>query len=332
MPPSRDSTPKRPKLLQLMRQTLRQRNYSPATIKTYTQWVKRFVIFHDLRHPKDMGREEVVAFLNHLATTRNVSASTQNQALCAIVFLYRTVLELEFGWLDEVVRARRPERLPLIFNVDEVNRILGELRGVPWLVASLLYGSGMRIGECLQLRVKDLDFHRCEIVVRDGKGQKDRVTMLPETLIGPLKAHLEEVKALNRRDLADGAGEVILPGALQLKKPLASRDWCWQWVFPATRRYRDHALGIRGRHHLHPTVIQRAFREAVRLAGIDKPATCHSLRHAFATHLLIHGGYNPRTVQELLGHSDLNTTAIYLHVLNKGAHGVRSPLDLSART
>ena len=207
---------------------------------------------------------------------------------------------------------------------------MGELPRVHWLVASLLYGSGLRIGECLQLRVKDLDFRRCEITVRDGKGLKDRVTMLPESLIGPLKVHLAEVEALHRRDLAGGAGEVVLPGALRLKKPSATREWCWQWVFPATRRYRDNTLGVRGRHHLHPTVIQRAFREAVRRAGITKPATCHSLRHAFATHLLIHGGYDPRTVQELLGHSDLNTTAIYLHVLNKGAHGVRSPLDLSA--
>jgi len=210
-----------------MRQILRRRNYSPATIKTYTQWVKRFVVFHDLRHPKDMGQEEVVAFLNHLATTRNVSASTQNQALCAIVFLYRSVLEIEFGWLDDVIRARRPERLPLILNVDEVKRILGELGGVPWLVASLLYGSGLRIGECLQLRVKDLDFCRCEIMVRDGKGQKDRVTMLPESLIGPLKVHLAQVEALHRQDLADRAGEVILPGALRLKKPSASTEWCW---------------------------------------------------------------------------------------------------------
>jgi integron integrase len=284
------------------------------------------VLFHGKRHPTEMGEAEITAFLTHLAVRARVSASTQNQALSAILFLYRDVLRRDLEWLDSVVRAKRPARLPVVLSRQEVGALLGEMRGTPWLMASLLYGSGLRLLECCTLRVKDVDFHRGEITVRDGKGQKDRVTLLPERLQAPLATHVERVRRLHEDDLRAGLGSVELPAALERKYPRAPWDWGWQWIFPATRFYRDPATGRKRRHHLHESVLQRAVREATLRTRIAKPATCHSLRHSFATHLL-ESGYDIRTIQDLLGHRDVSTTMIYTHVLNRGGRGVRSPLD-----
>jgi integron integrase len=256
-----------------------------------------------------------------------VSATTQNQALSALLYLYRAVLHLDMGWLEGVVRAKKPVRLPVVLTRQEVAAILGRLRGTDWLMAALLYGAGLRLMECARLRIKDVDFARNEITVRDGKGGKDRVTLLPASVRQPLRAHLERVHQQHQEDLRHGQGTVALPGALARKYPNAARDWGWQWVFPATRFYRDTATGHLRRHHLHESVLQRAVRQAVLKAGIAKPASCHTLRHSFATHLL-EGGYDIRTIQELLGHSDVSTTMIYTHVLNRGGRGVQSPLDL----
>ena len=293
------------------------------------QWVRRFIRFGSLRHPRELGPSDVTRFLSHLAVEGKVSASTQNQALSALVFLYKDVLDMPVGWLSALVRAKRPERVPVVFTKDEVRRVFVRLkdRGTPALVAGILYGTGMRLLEALRLRVKDIDFAKHEIVVRGGKGDRDRVTMLAERLEGPLLKHLAEVATQHERDVADGAGWVELPGALDLKYPNAGREWGWQWVFPATRDYEDLATGQRRRHHLHETVVQRVFKEAVRTARIAKPGSCHTLRHSFATHLL-EAGYDIRTVQELLGHRSLNTTMIYTHVLNRGGRGVRSPADM----
>jgi integron integrase len=255
-----------------------------------------------------------------------VSASTQNQALSAILFLYEVVLGRRLAWMNDIVRAQRPVRLPVVLSRDEVSSLLSRLRGPVWLMASLMYGTGLRLLECAELRVKDLNFDRGELTVRDGKGGKDRVTMLPATLKGPLLDHLVRVKAQHDADLAAGRGSVALPGALRAKYPNAPVEWAWQWVFPATRFYSDRATGERRRHHLHESVLQRAVKDAARAAGISRPATCHSLRHSFATHLL-EAGYDIRTIQELLGHRDVSTTMIYTHVLNQGGRGVRSPLD-----
>ena len=315
-----------PKLLELVSMTIRSRHYSRRTEKSYVGWIKRFIVFHGKRHPRDMGEGEITAFLSHLAVKKRVSASTQNQALSAILFLYRDVLKMDLEWLDGFVRAQQPRRLPTVLTRDEVRAVLDQMHGTPWLMASLLYGAGLRLLECARLRVKDVDFELREIVVRDGKGRKDRITLLPIGLKRPLHEHLVRVRLQHERDLLTGRGLVTLPDALRRKYPSASREWAWHWVFPATRFYIDSETGERRRHHLHESVLQRAVKDAVRTAGISKPATCHTLRHSFATHLL-ESGYDIRTIQELLGHSDVSTTMIYTHVLNRGGRGVKSPLD-----
>jgi integron integrase len=273
-----------------------------------------------------MGESEVVAFLSSLATVGNVSASTQNQALSALVFLYAEVLGTELDWLDGVVRARRPVRIPVVLSREEVRRLLAELSGSSWLMAALMYGAGLRLIECAELRVKDVDLDGREIRVRDGKGRKDRVTVLPGMLTEKLRLHLRQAELLHAQDVASGQGWVALPDALARKYPYAGREWRWQWVFPATRTYSDEVSGQRRRHHLHESVVQRAVKIAASRAGLTKPATCHTLRHSFATHLL-EAGYDIRTIQELLGHSDVSTTMVYTHVLNRGGRGVRSPFD-----
>jgi integron integrase len=315
-----------PRLLDLVSRTIRARHYSRRTEDSYRRWIKRFIIFNGKKHPYEMGEREVTGFLSHLATKRRVSASTQNQALNAILFLYREVLHRDLDWLDGIVRAKRPIRLPVVLTREEVQAVLDHMRGVQLLMASLLYGAGLRLLECARLRVKDIDLARGDITVRDGKGQKDRVTLLPGRLRGRLAGHLARVRIQHERDIRRGRGAVALPGALCRKYQGASREWGWQWVFPATRFYRDSETGEPRRHHLHESVLQRAVKDAVRMSGIAKPATCHTLRHSFATHLL-EKGYDIRTIQELLGHSDVSTTMIYTHVLNRGGRGVRSPLD-----
>lgn len=314
------------RLLDQVRAAIRVRGYSPRTEKAYVRWIRRFVRFHGTRHPRDLAEPEVSSFLTHLAVERNVSASTQNQALSAILFLYRNVLKQELDWLNDVVRARRPVRLPVVLTRSEVATILDGMDGPPRLMASLLYGAGLRVLECARLRVKDVDLERREILVRDGKGGKDRVTLLPAALQEPLRTHLAGLRRQHHKDLGHGFGSVELPTAIERKYPRAPWEWGWQWVFPATRFYRDPVTGRRRRHHLHETVLQRAMKEAVRAGGLAKPATCHTLRHSFATHLL-EDGYDIRTIQELLGHRDVTTTMIYTHVLNRGGRGVRSPLD-----
>lgn len=325
MTSSEPDTPKM-KLLGQMREALRARTYSPRTEQSYVMWIRRYVQFHDLRHPDEMGEAEINAFLTHLAVKRKVSASTQNQALSALLFLYRHVLHRDIGELGEVIRARRPRRLPVVMTRDEVRAVLRRLSGEKQLIGSLLYGSGMRLLECLQLRVQDIDLTSSQITIRDGKGRMDRVTMLPVSLQEPLKEHLQKVKAIHEQDLKDGFGRVILPTALDRKYPNASSEWRWQWIFPQQRRWRDRESGNQGRHHMDESIMQRAVREAVRDAGITRRATCHSFRHSFATHLL-EDGYDIRTIQELLGHRDVKTTMIYTHVLNRGPTGVRSPMD-----
>lgn len=315
-----------PRLLDQVRGKIRLKHYSLRTEQAYVDWIKRFIRHNGKRHPREMGAVEVEAFLTHLAVAGRVAASTQNQAKSALLFLYREVLALELPWLDNVQQARAPRRLPVVLTRDEVQALLCRLQGTHWLVTSLLYGTGMRIMECLRLRVKDVDFGRCEILVRDGKGFKDRVTMLPATLAAPLRDHLVQVKALHDRDLGNGGGETGLPCALDRKYPGAGRQWCWQYVFPSASLSTDPRSGAVRRHHLLDQAIQRALRQALRDAGLTKPATPHTLRHSFATHLL-EGGYDIRTVQELLGHSDVSTTMIYTHVLNRGGRGVVSPLD-----
>ena len=315
-----------PKLLDRLRAEIRVRHYSIRTEEVYVDWARRFILYHNKKHPKDMGAEQVRDFLSHLAVERNVSASTQNQAKSALLFLYRKVLSIELPWLDEVIAAKSAKRLPVVLTPTETRRLLNATSGTMGLATSLLYGTGMRLLEGLRLRVKDVEFERREIIVREGKGNKDRVTVLPENLILPLKKHLEKVKALHERDLAAGFGEVYLPDALARKYPKAARTWGWQFVFPSVVRSVDPRSGVERRHHLHEASVQRAVREAAKLAEIAKPVTPHILRHSFATHLL-QAGYDIRTVQELLGHSDVSTTMIYTHVLNKGGKGVVSPLD-----
>lgn len=314
-----------PKLLDLVRQGIRLRHYSPRTEQAYVGWIRRFIIFHGKRHPRELGEPEVTAFLSRLASD-GVSASTQNQALSSILFLYEVVIGHRLPWMAGIVRAQRPVRLPVVLSREEVAALLARLRGPAWLMASLLYGAGLRLLECAELRVKDLNFDRSELTIRDGKGGKDRVTMLPVAVKVPLRDHLARVKAQHDSDVARGSGHVALPGALRDKYPNAAREWGWQWVFPATRFYVDRDTGERRRHHLHESVLQRAVKDAARVAGITRPASCHSLRHSFATHLL-EAGYDIRTIQELLGHRDVSTTMIYTHVLNQGGRGVRSPLD-----
>jgi integron integrase len=313
-------------LLVQVRQTIRMRHYSPRTEKAYVHWVRRFVLFHQKRHPREMGQTEIRQFLSDLAVRQHVSASTQNQALSALLFLYHDVLLQELPWIDSIVRAKRPVRLPVVLTREEVGAVLAQMRGTSWLVASLLYGAGLRLMECLRMRAKDVDLTRKEITVRSGKGAKDRMTVLPARVVPALSAHLENVGRQHQADLRRGEGSVELPDALARKYPRAAWEWGWQWVFPASRSYLCRENRQRRRHHLHETVIQRAVREAVRVARIAKPASCHSLRHSFATHLL-EDGYDIRTIQELLGHRDVATTMIYTHVLNTGGRGVRSPLD-----
>ncbi len=312
-------------LLDQLRTALRARHYSRRTEEAYCHWVRRYVRFHSIRHPVDLGDKEINAFLTHLVVDEHVSPSTQTQALSALLFLYRHVLGREVGELD-LVRATAPRRLPVVLMRSEVKALLAGLAGDRWLMASLMYGSGLRLMECLRLRVLDLEPTRAEIMVRDGKGGKDRVTMLPRSLKPALKAQLTRARALHQRDLDEGWGQVSLPGALARKYPGAPAVWSWQWVFPQQRRRRNPETGEEGRHHVHETIIQRAVKEAVCSAGNDKHATCHTLRHSFATHLL-EDGYDIRTIQELLGHKDVRTTMIYAHVLNRGGQGVRSPMD-----
>jgi integron integrase len=319
------STPK-PKLLDQVRQAIRARHYSRRTEKTYVDWIKWFILFHGKRHPLEMGEPEINQFLTDLAVNKKVSASTQNQALSAILFLYQDVLKKPLEWIDPAVRAKKPKRLPAVLTREEVKAILDSMEGAPKLVATLLYGAGLRLHECLQLRFKDIDFKTNQILVRDGKGQKDRITTLPTSVKEPLLAHLRDVWRLHQKDMREGAGRVLLPYALARKYPNADREWGWQWAFPAPTRYFDREARIERRYHLHETVLQKAMRKAVLNTGIGKPATPHVLRHSFATHLL-EDGYDIRTIQELLGQNDLNTTMIYTHVLNKGGRGVRSPAD-----
>ena len=315
-----------PKLLDRVRAANRLRHGSRSTEKSYVGWIRRFILFHGKRHPAEMGAPEVARFLSSLAVEGKVAASTQNQALSALLFLYRYVLQQDLPWLDDIVRARRPKHLPVVLTRDEVRAVISRMEGAARLMATLLYGSGLRLLECARLRVQDVDFAMNQIVVRDGKGAKDRVTVLPAVAKEPLRRHLSKVKRQHDADLALGAGWVELPWALARKYPNAGREWPWQWVFPATRFYFDEASGQRRRHHLHETVLQRAVLEAARQAHLGKRATPHTFRHSFATHLL-EDGRDIRTVQELLGHNDVSTTMIYTHVLNRGPSGVTSPAD-----
>jgi integron integrase len=317
------------KLFDLVRAALRTRHYSIRTEEAYVGWIRRFVVFHGKRHPDEMGEAEINAFVSDLATRGRVAASTQTQALSALLFLYREVLGRPVESLGAVVRAKRPERLPVVLTRDEVRAVLARLDGTPLLVATLLYGTGVRLMECLRLRVKDVDFALNQILVRDGKGMKDRLTMLPVALRQPLQRHLVAVKALHEADLREGFGSVYLPDALARKYPAAAKWWGWQWIFPAASRSADPRAGAGSplrRHHLGETLVQRAVQRAVREARLGKPASCHTLRHSFATHLL-ESGSDIRTIQELLGHRDVATTMIYTHVLNRGGLGVTSPLD-----
>lgn len=316
----------KPRLLDRVREAIRTRHYSRRTEKAYVHWIKRYIFFHGKRHPAEMGAPEVSAFLTSLAVDAKVAASTQNQALAALLFLYREVLGVELPWLDDVVRAKRPQYLPVVLTREEVRAILQELRGLSRLMALLMYGGGLRLLESCRLRVKDVDFAANQIVIRDGKGHKDRVTMLPVSVRMPLAAQIERVRSQHETDIRRGAGWVELPYALARKYPNAGRDFGRQWVFPATRFYVHPTTGQRRRHHLHESVVQRAVKDGVRAARIAKLATCHTFRHSFATHLL-EDGHDIRTVQELLGHRDVSTTMIYTHILNRGPAGVRSPVD-----
>jgi integron integrase len=307
---------------------MRRLHYSYRTEETYLHWMKRFILFCGKRHPRSLGAQEVTAFLNHLALERRVSAATQNQALAALLFLYKEVLSEPLPWLDGIEHARRPIRRPTVLTSAEMQSLLSRMRGTRWIMASLLYGAGLRLRECLKLRVKDVDFGYRQILVRDGKGGKDRVTILPASVIQPLEAHLVNVKALHDRDVADGCGDVELPDAISRKYPRAPYEWGWKFVFPSHRRSVDPRTGAIRRHHLYENYLTRGVKLAARAAGLTKHVSCHTLRHSFATHLL-ERGYDIRTVQELLGHSDVSTTMIYTHVLNKGGRGVVSPLDSS---
>jgi integron integrase len=318
--------PNKPKLLEQVRQVIRRKHYSIRTEQAYCDWIKRFILFHGKRHPAEMAELEITQFLTHLAVNEKVAAATQNQALSALLFLYREVLEQKIGWLDRVERAKKSSRLPVVLTRVEVRRIFSQLHGTTKLMAGLLYGSGLRLMECVRLRVKDVDFGYLKLTIRDTKGGRDRVTMLPTNLAQPLQRHLLKRRSEHEQDLADGFGNVYLPYALARKYPNASRQWMWQYVFASSRASLDPRSGETQRHHIAESVLQRSVKDAISRAGIDKPATCHTLRHSFATHLL-ESGYDIRTVQELLGHKDVSTTMIYTHVLNRPGIGVKSPLD-----
>jgi len=319
-------SPQPPKLLDLVRDRIRVKHYSIRTETQYVQWVRRFILFHGKRHPRDMGAPEVEPFLTHLAVEGHVAAATQNQALSALLFLYKEVLGVDLPWLNDVTRAKRPQRMPVVLTRDEVHAVLDRMAGVYGLMARLLYGTGMRLMECVRLRVKDVDFGRGEILIRDGKGAKDRVTMLPQSLVGPLQSHLQQRRTLFDDDRQAGKASVYMPDALARKYPNSPTEWGWQYVFPSGSYSVDPRSGAERRHHLDEKLLQRAMKKAVQASGLAKPATPHTLRHSFATHLL-EAGYDIRTVQELLGHKDVATTMIYTHVLNKGGRGVTSPLD-----
>jgi integron integrase len=316
----------KPKLLDQLRDEIRRRHLSLRTEKTYLAWVRRFILHHGKRHPKDMGEPEIAAFLTHLSRDGRCSASTQNQALAAILFLYRWVLRMPLDWVNEFQRAKKTKRLPLVLSTEECRQVLACLSGTPWLMASLLYGAGLRLTECLTLRVKDVDFVRGQITVRNGKGGKDRVTMLPQSLVPALHVQMERTQTLHRLDIEQGFGEASLPFALARKYPKAGFEWGWQYIFPSSKRSVDPYSGKTKRHHVFEDTLQRAVKQAIRSAGITKPASCHTFRHSFATHLLDRG-QDIRTIQELLGHNDVSTTMIYTHVLGKGVQGVVSPLD-----
>ena len=325
--PQTSPKPTGKKLLDVVRDTIRRKHYSIRTEEAYVNWIRRFILFHGKRHPKDMGAAEVEAFLTHLATEGHVSASTQNQAFSALLFLYRKVLHRKLDAPVHALRAKESRHIPAVLTREEVRQVIAQLSGVYQLQARLLYGSGLRLLECLRLRVKDIDFQRRAITVRDTKGNEDRITMLPDSVIEPLKEHLQRVRRLHEEDLAKGYGSVYLPDALDRKYPNASREWIWQYVFPSDRLSTDPRSGVVRRHHLDESGLQKAVRAAARAAGINKRVTCHTFRHSFATHLL-ENGYDIRTVQELLGHKNVKTTMIYTHVLQRGGLAVRSPLDL----
>ena len=315
-----------PKLLDQVRQVIRRKHYSIRTEDAYVNWIRRFILFHNKRHPAQMGKLEIESFLTDLAVNGKVAASTQNQAFSALLFLYKEVLQIELEGNIQAARAKGPQHLPVVLSKEETRRLLAELNGIHLLMAQILYGCGLRLMECIRLRIKDLDFELHQIVVRDGKGEKDRVTLLPDRLTADLERHLRHVRLIHEDDLQDGFGNVYLPFALERKYPNAAREWGWQWVFPASKRSVDPRSGIERRHHVDESSLQKAIRSAARKAGLAKPVGPHTLRHCFATHLL-EAGYDIRTVQELLGHKDLSTTMIYTHVLNRGPQAVRSPLD-----
>jgi len=320
-----------PRLLDLVRDAIRRLHYSYRTEQSYIHWIKRFIYFHGKRHPAEMGAVEVTAFVTHLAKERAVASAMQNQALISLLFLYGHVLAQPLPWMEGIDRAKTPVKVPVVLTREEVRAMLAQLEGTKWLMAGLLYGGGLRLRECLKLRVKDVDFGYKQITVRDGKGSKDRVTMLPAALVEPLRQHLVRVKRLHERDLEEGYGAVEVPFAIERKYPKAPRDWGWQYVFPSIKRSTDPRTGVIRRHHVFDSVLPRALSAAARAAGVVKPVGSHTLRHSFATHLL-QSGYDIRTVQELLGHSDVSTTMVYTHVLNKGGQGVRSPLDFGDPT
>ena len=316
----------KPKLLDQMREIFRTRHYSIRTEQAYVHWAKRFILFHRKRHPKTMGEPEIAQYLTYLATQRKVAASTQNQTLNELIFLYHEVLKINLGRIDDVVRAKKPQHLPQVLTPEEVQRVLSFIQDTHQLMARLLYGAGLRLLECCRLRVKDVDLEQNQILVRDGKGEKDRLTMLPLQLNEPLRLHLERVRTLHENDLRAGHGRVHLPYALEVKFPKANQEWGWQWVFPSRSLSHDLRSGVIRRHHVHENSLQKAVRRAALLARLSKPVSCHTFRHSFATHLL-EMGYDIRTVQELLGHSDVSTTMIYTHVMKQPGIGVKSPLD-----